>query len=560
MKTQLQIKLNYSYIFKDKPSIRELLQKIDKQESLKFLVTLQKTALVLTITPRQESIFVVNSWLEGCSRELLKALKDYYDQMQYEYGELPVIIHRYSTLRLIDLILSVECKDEAAKPIYDQQSNREDLFRLYLLINEEISVRQDNVKERFRAFSDDKNTIRFHLFAGLAHIRKDSSLFLPAFFHIQVMKLFIFEKWLRKHDEHYKLSVDYLKSFGIDGWNKYFQDLFVINKVMIQTPIILVGDYPNQVATLSYLSNREVVESKWNDLLNIKRYPLYKYSDNVFLLLDTEFLFYKFFSGLYHDLKELCTETNNTKFGHDFNTDFMERHLLNEVLRNTFGKNYLQFSESEIKAIKYKNINNLALPDYYVRNGNKVFLFECKNSFVSGELIASQRFDDIENDIKKKFYFDRERRKKRAIVQLLNFVNNKETGCYDFFDQKKQAGKLRYYPIIVVTDQILTSIGFNELFNEYLNIEKEEIEQDLMKRIKPLTIIHIDDFLYFDEDLKKLDIIIDRYHQYISRSKGFDKTISFSEYLATIEFKNQKKINKRIFEKYIQGSFLPKGN
>src|SRR5690606_15740750 len=114
---------------------------------------------------------------------------------------------------------------------------------------------------------------------------------------------------------------------------------------------------------------------------------------------------------------------------------------------------------------------------------------------------------------------------------LLNYIELSQNEKYMFFDDKIKRKRCTYYPIIVTTDLTLTSLGMNKLLNEYMNEDLKNIDSDLKRRIRPLTIIHVNDFLVRANKLKKLDLFIDNYFKHCSTQKPADDMISFSDYL-----------------------------
>lgn len=134
-------------------------------------------------------------------------------------------------------------------------------------------------------------------------------------------------------------------------------------------------------------------------------------------------------------------------------------------------------------------------------------------------------------------------------------------GEYKFYDDLKKLKNIRCYPILVVTDETLKSIGFNQLFNFYFREKLMEIDELNSVKIKDLTIIHIDDFLFHTENLKKLDSHIEAYHNYISQVDSIDSMISFSYYLDNILFDGISRISRmkrKNFDKFLKDSLLPK--
>lgn len=232
----------------------------------------------------------------------------------------------------------------------------------------------------------------------------------------------------------------------------------------------------------------------------------------------------------------------SNKFHLDYSKDFMEGVLLSAALKSCFGKSYIQHNENSILSKSFKGIGSLALPDFYVRNGNKVLMFECKNSFLSHGGKVSLDVERIENEIEDKFVGNGS--KKKAVRQLLNFIENSDAGKYIFFDSIKNVSKVVYFPILVVSDPTLTVMGFNALLIEYLEKYSEQLSSGLKMRIRTLTVIHINDLLYYTKDLKKLDAIIQEYHDFLRRQKVPDKMVSFSTYLDHHKFSGTRNIRR----------------
>ena len=235
-----------------------------------------------------------------------------------------------------------------------------------------------------------------------------------------------------------------------------------------------------------------------------------------------------------------------------YNTEFVEKYLLKNAIKSVFGNNYLQFSELKIKSYKTKNIENLALPDYYIRNGNKVFIFECKNSLLSFNSKLDLKFEGVENDFKIKYY--KNGNKNKAAKQLLNFINLSNDNKYSFFDKSSKIKNLVHYPIIITTDDTLTSLSFNCLLNEFIQDDLKLMDKKLMNRIKPITIIHINDLLYRTTYLKKLDVLIDSYYRYYDTNNNVDKYLSFSDFIEIHVFKRNKSIDYKSLKGIMENS------
>jgi len=421
------------------------------------------------------------------------------------------------------------------------------LFSMY-----EIANRQDKLFKKWLHKIEEKPCeIRFHLFLGLSHIDLTGES-LSKKLMSEVFKFVLFDKWLKANGNHATLTNEFLKSVDSKDFYEFFSKVFQMNSVAVNEHIISREIYPELWVVLDYFSRSVPKGTEWNELGDLRKKPLYQLKNGNYLILDFGFILDKFFSGIYHDLVGMAS-ANKSNFHLDYSKEFVEEALLVNSLKATFGKSYLQFSEKRMKA-NGKKVENLAMPDYYIRNGNKVMIFECKNSFLSQKNKVSLDCDLIETEIMQKFVENSGKRK--AVRQLSNFISNASNGKYLYFDNVKKLSNIVYYPILVVTDSTLTSIGFNKLFNEYFDKDLIEKDPGLKKRIKPLTIIHINDFLYYNVYLKKLDAEINNYNDFLQKQNVIDRMISFSTYLHVERLLGKKSLNRNNLNAILRDSFL----
>lgn len=405
MSTKLTTRLNYSNIFNDNDTIEDLINKVDIEISLETLALINKYQYKIQEDDKSEIRFIIYDLLVNCDENLKKnIINGYTKNLELNYDKTKIvgdlssvrIINKLSTLRLIELLLA---KKENGISL-NKKDNSIILLKLYLLVNQEISDRQDRVFKKY--FSNKKTTldnIHFHLFLGLSQVIEDNKI--TGKIMTEVLKFIQFEKWLRRNEHYNKMTYDYLKKIGLNNWYEYFNDIFKINRLSIDTHIISVRDFPVLSNVLNYYSSEREFNTQWSDLLNLKKRPIIKKNETEFIILDIEYTLSKFFTGIYHEILFFSKPYFGNKFSQDYNKLFIEEELLVSSMKLVFKKNYIKFSEEEIKSkTNKKDIENIGLPDYYVRNGNNVFLFECKNSFISNKNKTELNDEEILKEIK----------------------------------------------------------------------------------------------------------------------------------------------------------------
>jgi hypothetical protein len=250
-----------------------------------------------------------------------------------------------------------------------------------LLISDEIAGRQDKVFQKYFKKNPKKlDEICLHLFLGITQLFQHC--YNARSMQAQGYKFLLFEKWFRNSSLYANLLSDYIKRMGLDNWCQYFSDVFQLCKVVTKSNIISFKNYP----ALKKLAEHLIIDTsnnpKWSEFVYLKKSPLVTLDNQHYAVLDFEFLLNKFFSRLYHDLLFYSKEKGLDKFAQDYVNGFVEGALLKNTFQTSFGNSYIQLSEVDMKSKGVKNVKNIGLPDYCIRNGNNVLLIECKNSFI----------------------------------------------------------------------------------------------------------------------------------------------------------------------------------
>lgn len=568
MKTDILTRLAYSNVFTQKRSVKTLLKEIDLKDALFVLSTLNRYEYKLRKKDDTELNFILNEWLLHENQELRSSIINAYakysekriiDRKINPDLKTVVLINRISTLRVIEVLCAYKTISESLNKISLAKS-RENLLKLYLLINDEIADRQDVIFNRyFKKNPTYLDEIHLHLFLGIT--QPFQPYYKKRLLQPEVYKFLLFEKWIRESSTYSELSVQYVKRIGLNNWYQYFTHIYHLCQAVTQSNIIFLESYPVLEKLTAHLLIDTSKNPEWSEFVYLKKNPLVKLDSDRYAVLDFEFLMNKFFSSLYHDLLSFSQECGIKKFAQDYEKEFIEGTLLSNTFRTSFSNSYVQYAESDIKSVGSKGIENIGLPDYYIRNGNTVMLFECKNSFLSNANKIALNTDRLLKELEDKFYYTTNsktgKRRGKGVLQLLDFVNNSINGKYRFFDKTKRPENLNYYPVLLVMDATLTSYGFNQLLNYYFQQELEDSIIEKKYKVKPLTIIHIDDFFVHQGRLKKLSKLIMSYHKFLKSKESFDSMISFSDYLNIFKFPKLLRPRKENVSHIIKDSLLP---
>ncbi|GAB4035265.1 hypothetical protein [Spirosoma gilvum] len=150
-------------------------------------------------------------------------------------------------------------------------------------------------------------------------------------------------------------------------------------------------------------------------------------------------------------------------------------------------------------------------PDYYIRNGNKIFLFENKDIFIDGILKGSTVFSQYKDFIDEKLVL------KEGIGQLLNNIEFTLKKQYTF-DKSYSISSCKIYPIIVTHRSEYDASGLNKYLKGKFRERLKKLQDQGLKtdRVRDLTVINIDTLLLNKYKLQDksllLENLIDEYH------------------------------------------------
>lgn len=269
------------------------------------------------------------------------------------------------------------------------------------------------------------------------------------------------------------------------------------------------------------MASKGIIED--DDFINLRNYPLYQINENTFSIIDFFFVVDKFYKSVKFILKNSFNKHYNLSskdrgFFDFFNTNFSEKFLMKRVLDNIFTKPYF------IKKKSLQNKDNE--PDYYIRHGKKVFLFENKDVLIAKEIKSSGDIEKINGVLKSKFL--KVNNKPIGIGQLVSSIGHIVEKEFEFDDYVNQQKNITIYPVLLVNDRIFEIPGINYRLNQwYSEAVKEKLGEDYNSNfIKPLTLIDIDTLIFWTPYLVKKDShfknIIDNHLNKMSSRKNLN--------------------------------------
>lgn len=433
-----------------------------------------------------------------------------------------------------------------------------DLFKAILIQNEIIFKKQDisiksveNVKKELKLAS-----------LSLTNTFANSDLHNHNFKEIiqsQVLKSVMFFEFLES-TEKTKLLLDvFYSEFKVKSWKQYLIKLlpiiFQFNNLEIEQHSKIVipknNDYESNIEFLDKHSLGNEEKYTDFDFRKIRSNPILKVSEDTYLIIFRLFLIEMIHKGLYfHFLRINRSQKDSSiaEFRGFYCSEFSEKFLLYKLLNHIFKNRYIEYSGEEIL-----NEGITGEPDYYVRNGNKIFLFENKDVLVPANIKVSYDYTIYEKDLKKKFLKDG--KQKKAILQLINNIEKILIGEFTI-DNRYKYHKAKIYPILVLHDHQYNIPGLNYIINNWFQEELVKLKEKNINisNIQPIVIIEINSLILHQDILRdkkiKFEEILNLYIKFFTDStKPFNNLEIFSQFFNNyVDDKNIRRVPQHILD------------
>lgn len=509
--------VEYSKLFDAKESLNELLQGIPKKIILKASPTFLLTDLLDNNPLTPDYFFKV--WFSNNNHKYAVEL---YKRFEQSYGGNFDKIYIASPITFLKLL-----QYGFSLPNINFEKSQEqieiDLFKALIIINESITKQQNEGTSFIEEFYPDIKLQLLLLSQSLAssdltnfHLGKE--------FLCQSIKGLYFFKFITKLDQTKTHLNHFYKKYKVSSPKEYFYKIGSLIKIISTKEkkgfieiIISENDplYKEHIETLILFSNQTYVKEDEVDFISIRKHPLVRTGENSFRITHPIFLTDKMFKTLFFDFAHINQELLGTELGLKnfrsfYTTEFSEKFLFNTLIKEFIGKKYFQLDGDYFNS---KAIDGA--PDYYVRNGKYIFLFENKDVLLNANAKENSNFQVIHEELTKKFHSDKG--KGKAIIQIAknSYMSIKGENS---FDRNYKPHKVIIYPILVVHDICYDCLGLNTFLNHIFRKELRNlgIDDSEMLRIKPLAVLHIDLFIFMQTPLKlgfeTIISILDRFY------------------------------------------------
>jgi hypothetical protein len=451
--------------------------------------------------------------------EFAKRMRSGLDKLEAESGAEIVVINPQTSLNLFQYAFE-HLNDEETQSEVEIEQN---IFLAYLALNQ-LGTQKESI-----AFSSSKSApeqLRLAaMFFSQSYPYSDIVNYDEVkLFTGQLIKAILLFEYLESNDRTKPLLNAFLVYYNCATWKAYLHKLLpiafaVVSKDREAHTDLNVKEGETFESDCEFIDKLIVDDNEGvedYDFKKLRDKPLYKFNPGQYRIIYSLFVIEKLFKGLYFKFAEInktLTGADKIKDLHSLYSDeFSERTLLYKVLDGIYDGKYINFNGQQIKEAGLD-----AEPDYYIRNGNVIFLFESKDFLIRADVKTSYDYTLLEDAFRKKLYSDGG---PKAVLQLINNIRRILQNTL-VVDTAYKANSVYIYPIVIVHDHQYDVVGLNKIVNDWFISEVAKLKDEgfQTQRIQPLVLLDIDTLIINQDLLRervlKLDGLIDAYQKHI---------------------------------------------
>lgn len=493
MKVTNSISIVYSDIFDDYESIDviSLVKDIPSKNALEIIGHFS-AQIHTTEKDSKRQVEFLNIWLGRLPAIVHQKIEEFIYEIASKTNVTFNFINNITNLLLSEYILA---NHNSLNRVSNLTPNQElNLFKAYLWCSEQWTTKQESKEKLNKIGVDD--------LAGLLIRIQFPHQELLEFkdFRTQFLKATFFFKFCESN-ETFK---EYLKIFyaehKVSSWEEYLSLLLSIYirkfEELRTSSITKIDDDHKSVQEFVRQFCVDVNDFKMSaDFLSLREKPVYEIERNDFLLLNLNFLVDKLFQGVQFSFSKALVKNGAsykgikiTRFDHFksiYGEELSEKGLFYSIMRFVFEKNdYLKIDGLTLK-LSLKD----GEADFYIRDKNKIYLFEYKDVIINALTKHSYDFNLIHAELLKKFVSNEDGAAK-GVSQLVNSIEKIGHGAFDCID-KFDKESVVIYPIIIFTDFTLNIPGVNYLLNKEMRKLLKNKNMDNIN-IKNLVLLDLD--------------------------------------------------------------------
>lgn len=526
MRLQVKRLLSYSVVYPDRhDKIEDLLTHVPSNTAIEVISynLAKKTNQLIG----EHDFDIWAPWLMKTRDDVKNPVGRY--AQQYNLGEY-ALIDEYAMLLLISRLLT--CYNGRNDELTEDDLS--DLFLAYMIsCDERLALVQKLPDNKMKA--DD------FVEAFMPGCLKSDGIEAPRDYRLLLIKCYMLLIEFPKHNETFARYVAaFCKEKQIASAKKYLDEIILTFLMMGEKDRsnCRIGFEDSDKAAIHFydgLSINPVSYKHDSDFLMMREKPLLKTGLNIYNIMYMRMFLDKAFTGLLFDMKDALVKVGllDEKNGYMnlrsmLGADFSERFFFYELMKRCFGQQYVSYSGADLERALGEG-----MPDYYMRRGNRVFVFECKDAQVASKKKLSGDYETIKNAIFEKYVANKKGHGK-GIAQLASVIESKLPMIQKEVDVNAPKSVMFVFPIIVYFDDCFDVEGPNYLLNKEFcrDLEGRNVSTDY--EVKDLVMVNIEQLMrlenFFADGKLDLAYLINGYIDYKEQAE-LNKVFPFNKYL-----------------------------
>lgn len=566
---RIQIVTGYKEMFGEpRPSIDNLLENIPSSGIIAFFAAINN---LLSLKGDSENSQL--AILRGFSRSFSQEDRNYIAERLASIKAVQGSIALFSPHYVVAFICRELINYRDFKQVEISETEELDVLKSYMVFVDELEEENGREMDKiFAAAQEDKNkSLRNVLWP---HLIKQFEFLVEPDMIFEIVKGLSFLKFLQESEYYNKYLCAFLKKVECPDPLTYIGRLFHliqqnqnlsngIDVIQFSLRFTMPPDEPVLKELILDLNKIKEKKAKLKDYIFLKERPLIKFREGEYVVSHWPYIYSNLYRGFvfafYNNSGIATVEERLDSYLGAIGDRFMENVLFRSIMHCCFKKR----GNVVLSPNKAQHIN----PDLYYREGNTIYLFEFKDALLRADLIHSNSYEEISNELRKKMAIKKTgaKTKNKGIYQLLEVIGHLTVQKQLLeFDKTIELNRLKQrniiiYPIIVHSNSYFDMPGVNKYLSELFD---EDLPQQGFKDIKPLTVINLQYFfqnlLSFKDGKLKLKNELDAYqHELVRLSKKAKRTDDVNDIGGTMpsfyEYTNSK---ERLSAVYKRGNFV----
>ena len=525
MELQVQRLLSYRVVFPERhDKIEDLISTVPSNSAIEFLSFVLAQRVNQLIGDHDTKIWC--PWVMNTRSDVKNAIGQY--AQQYNLAQFS-LLDKYALLVLISKVLS---NYNGGNDDLTQEDFSNLLLAYLICCDERLLLNKNRPNNSMTADCFVENYLPDCLITNDIESPRDYRLLL--------IKCYMLMVEFPKENTTFAGYVDeFCKEKVLPNAKKYLDEIFLSFLGMTSTNLSncrLEVDEKDETA-IRFFDSLSIDPSRYKhdkDFLMMRERPILKIGPRKYNIMFMKMFLDKAYSGLLFDMKDALVRRGvlDDNMGYSnlksfLGEEFSEKYFFYTLMRRCFGQRYVAFCGEELE----KKLGG-GMPDYYLRRGNRVFLFECKDAQLATSRKLSGEYETIKESIFEKYVVNSKGHPK-GIRQLEKVIIRKLPYILREMDYSAPKGVIFVFPIIVYFDDCFDAEGPSYLLNkEFRNLIGDSEENGYV--VKDVVMVNIEQLMrlenFFVNDKLKLTTVINAYIEYKNQAE-LNQVFPFNKFI-----------------------------